>query len=113
MIEQSQGLALAKELLSQGFSVILYDPLALENVRQLLGTQPEYADSAKDCIQRADAVVITTSAKEFQTLVPTDFISTNRSTKLKLLLDCWRVLDRSQFSQVCEYLALGMGSTTV
>ncbi|MCY7390871.1 MAG: UDP-glucose/GDP-mannose dehydrogenase family protein, partial [Leptolyngbyaceae cyanobacterium CAN_BIN12] len=113
VIEQSQGLALAKELLSQGFAVILYDPLALENVQQILGTQPEYAESAKECVQRADAVVITTSSKEFQTLVPADFISTNSSTKRKLLLDCWRVLDRSQFSPVCEYLALGVGSTTV
>ncbi|MEX0269689.1 UDP-glucose/GDP-mannose dehydrogenase family protein [Leptolyngbyaceae cyanobacterium UHCC 1019] len=113
VIEQSQGLALAKELLSQGFSVVLYDPLALENVQQILGDQPEYADSAKDCVQRVDAVVITTSSKEFQTLVPEDFVSNNSSAKLKLLLDCWRVLDRSQFSQVCEYLALGVGSTTV
>jgi UDPglucose 6-dehydrogenase len=113
VIEQSQGLALAKELLARGFSVVLYDPLALENVRQILGSQPDYAASARECVQGADAVVITTSSKEFKTLVPTDFSPTNRSTKLKLLLDCWRILDKSQFSPVCEYLALGVGSTTV
>jgi UDPglucose 6-dehydrogenase len=113
VIEQSQGLALAKELLSHGFSVILYDPLALENVRQILGTQPDYAGSAKECVQQADAVVITTSSKEFQTLVPADFVSNKGSSELKLLLDCWRVLDRSQFAEVCEYLALGVGPATV
>ncbi len=108
VIEESQGLALAKELLSKGFSVILYDPLALDNTRQILGSQPEYAMSAQACVQQADAVVITTPSAEFKKLEPTDFQSAN-SNKQKLLLDCWRILDRSRFAQVCDYLALGVG----
>ncbi|NJP08451.1 MAG: UDP-glucose/GDP-mannose dehydrogenase family protein [Leptolyngbyaceae cyanobacterium RU_5_1] len=111
VVEESQGLALAKELLSKGFSVVLYDPLALENARQILGSQPVYAASVQDCIRQADAIVITTTCQEFQTLKPTDIAPTD-SSQHKLILDCWRILDREQFAQVCEYIPLGVGSTT-
>lgn len=108
VIEESQGLALAKELLAKGFTVVLYDPLALENTRQILGEQPKYAPSAQACVQQADAVVITTSSLEFKKLEPADFAS-SPSSRRKLVLDCWRILDRYQLSQVCDYLALGVG----
>jgi UDPglucose 6-dehydrogenase len=110
VIEESQGVALAKELIERGFSVVLYDPLALENVRQILGAQPRYAASAKACVQEATAVVITTPSAEFKKLEPADFTPASSAPR-KLVLDCWRVLDRDQFAQVCEYTALGIGPT--
>ena len=108
VIEESQGIALAQELLSKGFSVILYDPLALDNARQVLGTKPEYAASIQDCVHTADVIVITTPCKEFKALEPADFSSAS-SAQLKVVLDCWRVLDRDRFAKVCEYIALGVG----
>lgn len=110
VIEESQGVALAKELLSKGIPVVLYDPLALENTRQALGDQPEYATSALECVQRADAIVITTPCTEFKQLEPSQFAQVNSSQR-KLVLDCWRILDRDQLSPVCEYMALGIGSS--
>lgn len=107
VIEESQGLALAKELIAQGFPVILYDPLALENASQILGDTPQYAQSARECVHMATAIVITTPCAEFKKLEPTDFKP--NSSQRKLVLDCWRVLDRHQLVQVCEYLALGVG----
>jgi UDPglucose 6-dehydrogenase len=110
VIEESQGVALAKELLSKGVAVVLYDPLALENTRQTLGDQPEYATSALECVQRADAIVITIPCAEFKQLEPSHFAQVNSSQR-KLVLDCWRILDRDQLSPVCEYMALGIGSS--
>ncbi len=108
VIEESQGIALAQELLSKGISIVVYDPLALENVRQVLGAQPEYAATAQDCVQRADVVVITTPSSVFKTLEPADLKSHN-AARPKIMLDCWRVLDRDRFATVCEYRALGVG----
>ncbi|MGA7935165.1 MAG: nucleotide sugar dehydrogenase [Kovacikia sp.] len=108
VIEESQGVALAQELLSKGFSVILYDPLALDNTRQVLGAGPEYAPSIQDCVHQADAIVITTPCKEFKALEPTDF-SSEVPAQPKVVLDCWRVLNRDRFASVCEYIALGVG----
>jgi UDPglucose 6-dehydrogenase len=108
VIEESQGVALAKDLLAKGFTVVLYDPLALDATRQILADQPQYADSAQDCVHRSDGVVITTASAEFQQLDPADFAPTHPSQP-KLVLDCWRILDKRRFAQVCTYLALGVG----
>lgn len=108
VIEESQGVALAKELIERGFSVVLYDPLALDHVRQILGEKAQYASSAKACVHSATAVVITTPSAEFKKLEPADFTPAS-SPQRKFVLDCWRVLDRDQFAQVCEYMALGIG----
>lgn len=110
VIEESQGVALAKELLSKGYAVVLYDPLALDNVRQLLGTQAQYATSVQDCVREADVIVVTTPDRAYQSLQPSDLTPVNSSQR-KVVLDCWRVLDREQLAPVCEYMALGVGST--
>lgn len=110
VIEESQGVALAKELLSKGYAVVLYDPLALDNVRQLLGTQAQYATSVQDCVHEADVIVVTTPDRAYQSLQPSDLAPVNSSQR-KVVLDCWRVLDREQLAPVCEYMALGVGST--
>lgn len=112
VIEESQGVALAQELLSKGIPVILYDPLALDNTRQVLGDHPIYADSVKECVQQADAIVITTACQEFKAIEPAD-LSHAQSPQRKILVDCWRLLDRDKFTAVCEYVALGVGSPTV
>ncbi|UBF28443.1 nucleotide sugar dehydrogenase [Kovacikia minuta CCNUW1] len=108
VIEESQGVALAQELLSKGFSVILYDPLALDNTRQILGSAPEYAASIQACVHQSDAIVITTPCQAFKTLEPTDF-SPATPSQPKVVLDCWRVLNRDRFATICEYIALGVG----
>jgi len=105
------GIALASELLSKGFAIILYDALALEDTRQILGDQPHYASSAQECVAQADVVVITTPSPEFKALKPGDFVPASGGGK-KLLLDCWRILERSELAPVCDYLALGVGEPT-
>ena len=108
VIEESQGIALAKELTAKGYKVVLYDPLALENVKQVLGTQPDYATSLEDCVQQADAVVITIPCPEFKAITSTH-LKPAGVTQPKVVLDCWRVLDRDQIADVCKYVALGVG----
>jgi UDPglucose 6-dehydrogenase len=109
VIEESQGVALAEELLSKGISVVLYDPLAKDNLQQRLGDKPIYAASAKDCVQKADAVVITIPSQEFKAIEPDDFATGNGHRKV--VLDCWRMLDRAEFAAAIDYVALGSNPT--
>lgn len=109
VIEESQGVALVKELLANDFSVVIYDPLALENTRYILGDKPVYAASAQECVHKATAIVITTPSREFKELEPDDFADSSQQPKL--LLDCWRILERDKFTPVCNYIALGVGPT--
>ena len=106
-IDESPGMALAADLAGRGIDLVLYDPLALDNARIHLGDKATFADSPKECAQKADALVITLPCPEFRVLEPQDLArsSPNRA----LLIDCWRILPRDRFSEVCAYIAIGLG----
>lgn len=106
-IDDSQGIALAQELTGRGYDLILYDPLAEENAKAALGTGVKFAESAGECVSEADAVVITIPCPEFREIEISDVRV--ESDKRKVILDCWRILDRDLFSSVSEYLAVGLG----
>jgi UDPglucose 6-dehydrogenase len=56
--EESAGLRLAERLLGLGRDLIVYDPLALDEARAVLGDRVAYAESETECIGRADIVVL-------------------------------------------------------
>ena len=103
VIEESQGLALARYLLSVGAPVVVYDPAAMENARPLLAGKVTFATSAADCARQADVLAITTPWAEFRELSPKDFKPHGT------VLDCWRLLDKDAVGAVAEYVALGFG----
>ena len=103
VIEESQGLALARHLLSVGVPVVVYDPAAMENARPLLKGNVTYAASAAECAKQADVLAITTPWAEFRDLSPAEFKPQGT------VLDCWRILDKKAVGAVVEYVALGFG----
>ncbi len=88
VIEESQGLCLAKALSKAGMRVVAYDPLANEMARAELRDQAVILDSAADCLAQADVVLITTSDPAFRTLTAADFES------VRTVIDFWRILDQ-------------------
>jgi UDPglucose 6-dehydrogenase len=104
VIEESQGLALAKHLLSVGVPVVVYDPAAMENARPQLAGKVTFAASAADCARQADVLAITTPWAEFREISPKDFKPHGT------VLDCWRLLDKDAVGAVAEYVALGFGA---
>jgi N-acetylglucosaminyldiphosphoundecaprenol N-acetyl-beta-D-mannosaminyltransferase len=99
VIEESQGLELAKLLSDSGRSVIVYDPLANDEARKSLGTKVRYAHSAVESIQSADAVIIANPDPDFAQLRAEDFPHRNRRT---VVLDIWRLM-REQLGE-CEWI---------
>jgi UDPglucose 6-dehydrogenase len=108
VIEESQGLALAKHLASAGLRVAVYDPAAMENARQLLGDAATYCKSAADCARQADVLVITTAWPEFKRLTPADLKAGERRPAI---VDCWRVLPADLFANLTDYVRLGYGGS--
>ncbi len=106
VVEESQGVDLARHLLSRGISVILYDPAAMDNARAVLSDNAVFASSAEECARQADVVVLTTPWDEFRDLSPAHL---NYSNGRPVLVDCWRILDRRQYETVADYVALGTG----
>jgi UDPglucose 6-dehydrogenase len=104
VIEESQGLGIAKELLARGASVTVYDPAAMENARPLLEGKISFAGSAAECVRKSDVIAITTPWPEFRNLSSEDLKAGNHRP---VVVDCWRVLSAGHFGGAAEFLALG------
>ncbi len=110
VIEESQGLALAKELLAVGVNVVVYDPAAMNNARQHLNGSVTFAGSAAECAGSADVLAITTPWAEFHKLSAADL---KNGLSKPVVLDCWRVLSPAALEGSATYVTLGKGSDPV
>jgi UDPglucose 6-dehydrogenase len=107
VIEESQGVELAKSLLAAGVKVAVYDPAAMDNAKPQLVGKVTFARNAAECVGLSDVVVITTPWAEFRAISPADLKADNG---LPTVLDCWRVLSREIFQEVATYMTLGFGA---
>src|SRR5262245_37543041 len=106
VIEESQGVAIAQALLAAGARVVVYDPAAIENAKQVLSGDVIFAANAEECVRLADVVAIITPWAEFQDLPPAAF---QRMRGRLTVLDCWRVLPEQVAEAIEHYLTLGKG----
>ena len=106
VIEESQGLDLAKHLVSSGVKVVVYDPAAMENAKQYLHGAV-FAESAAACARQADVLVITTAWPEFKNLTSADL---KPGEPPPVVIDCWRVLPPDLAAGRGEYVRLGYGA---
>lgn len=110
IIEDSQPLEIAKRLLEFGMEISVYDPMANDVTREVLGDKATYAKSARDCLKGADLCIVATPWDEFKKLKPTDFAE--NMSKDATLLDCWRIFSNpgleSEFKAL-RYIGLGLG----
>jgi len=106
IVEESAGLTLAQGLVAAGFQVVVYDPLAMDNARRVLGAQVTYAPGVEACLAAVDAVVIANPAKEFQGL---EARQCPVRAKPFVVFDCWRLL-RATFERAphVRYVAVGV-----
>jgi len=102
VIEESQGVLIAKILLERGFEVVAYDPVAMEAARKEFGKSIKYAVSAQTCILETDAVLITTPWAEFKRL---SYSGLNGSGD-PIVIDCWGMLDEKT-TQSARVIRLG------
>lgn len=65
-MRQAPSLVIIRSLLDAGASVRVYDPVAMNECRRLLGDSVEYAGNIYDAALDADAVVLVTEWKEFR-----------------------------------------------
>jgi UDPglucose 6-dehydrogenase len=106
VVEESQGVELARWLSGQGVPTIVFDPAGLNNAARTLGDSVQYAESAAECARQADVLIITTPWAEFREL---DADAFNHSARRLTVIDCWRMLDRAQVEPHAQYVALGIG----
>jgi UDPglucose 6-dehydrogenase len=103
VIEESPSIRIIRELLKQeDICIIVYDPLAMDNVRAEFGDAVLYASSAKECMAQSSITIIMTQTQEFKS-IDASYITHTPTT----IVDCWRMLDASKFDGKIEYLPVG------
>src|SRR3954449_3779207 len=103
-IRDSPALNVAAQLQLQGAVVRVTDPAAVDNSRRLW-PQLDYADTAEEAAERADAVLVLTEWREYRELDPVEF---GRVVKQKRVLDGRNALDRDAWTAAgWTYRALG------
>jgi UDPglucose 6-dehydrogenase len=67
-MREAKSLEIITQLLEAGATVRAYDPVAMDKARKILPSVVEYADSAYDAAEGADAVALVTEWNEFKLL---------------------------------------------
>jgi len=91
VVEESQGMYIAKALSKAGARVVAYDPLANGTARPELRDQAVILDSVRDCLEQAEVVLITTPDPAFRALTAADF---GNKVSPVTVVDFWRILDK-------------------
>lgn len=105
VVEESQGLMIARRLVEEGFAVIVADPLALSTAGAVLGETVVTIDAPEAAVGASDIVVIATPAHEFANLDPRAFVQRGRR---RIVIDCWRILPDA-IADVADVVQLGRG----
>jgi UDPglucose 6-dehydrogenase len=105
VIEESQGIVLAKALSRHGARVVAHDPLASSLAVHELKDQAVVLDSLQDCLSQASVVVITTPDPVYRALTANDF---GGGRKQVTVVDCWRLLASTlAHAPNIHYVAIG------
>ncbi len=108
VIEESQGVMLAEALLEEGQAVVVYDPLALDSARTVLGERVDYAANGSDCLRQSKVAVLVTPWKEFAALRAADL---GAHAAQLTIIDAWRQVAPDLRAALGSYIAIGVGST--
>lgn len=105
VVEDSQGIAIARLLAEKGFAVSVFDPAAMETGKIALGDAVRYAGSAADCISGAEVIVLATDWPEFRS-IPYQLAN---SKPRPVIVDGWRMLQASYAPGAFSYRGVGIG----
>jgi UDPglucose 6-dehydrogenase len=81
-MRDSPSLDIIPPLLAAGAEIVAYDPKSMDEAKMLLPEAVRYEQSALDCIEDSDAVVIVTEWNEFRALTGSQFVDNMRSATI-------------------------------
>jgi len=102
-IRNSITIELIKKFLKRNAKIIVHDPRAIKNTKNLFGDKISYAKSISDAINGSQCVIIMTGWKQYEKLTNNDF----KHMRKKVVIDCRRILVEKQLD--ADYFAIGIG----
>jgi UDPglucose 6-dehydrogenase len=83
-IREAPALYMAEALIAEGATVHAFDPEAMNNTRAVMGDKIEYAENQYECLENADALIISTEWNEFRT---PNFLKIVTALRQKVIFD--------------------------
>jgi UDPglucose 6-dehydrogenase len=99
-IREAPALYMIEALLKEGATVSVFDPEAMNNVRQLIGDKVSYAENQYDALEGADALIIATEWNEFRT---PNFLKIVTTLKSKIIFDGRNLFDLTAIRELGFY----------
>ncbi|MFY0253641.1 UDP-glucose dehydrogenase family protein [Chitinophaga sp. 30R24] len=96
-IREAPALYIIDALLDAGATITVFDPEAMENVKQLVGDKITYAEHQYTCLENADALIIATEWSVFRT---PDFHKISTSLKNKVIFDGRNLFEVSRMKEL-------------
>ena len=99
-IREAPALYMIEALLAEGATVTAFDPEAMNNVKEVMGSRIQFVENQYDALNNADALIIATEWNEFRT---PDFDKIGSLLKNKIIFDGRNLFDLSQMEQLGFY----------
>jgi UDPglucose 6-dehydrogenase len=99
-IREAPALYMIDALLSEGASLCVYDPEAMENVKSMLGDKVGYAENQYECLIGADALIIATEWNEFRT---PNFLKIVTALRNKVIFDGRNLFETAAIKELGFY----------
>ncbi len=99
-IREAPALYMIDALIKEGATITVFDPEAMNNVKQLIGDKVTYAESQYDALDRADALIIATEWNEFRT---PNFLKIVTTLKNKVIFDGRNLFDLAAIRELGFY----------
>jgi UDPglucose 6-dehydrogenase len=103
-IRDSASIELIKALLKNDAKIILHDPKAIKNAKNIFGDKIAYANSIKNALRNSQCCVIMTSWKQYSRIQKNDL----KIMKKPVVVDSRRMLEKN--ASDIEYHAVGIGT---
>lgn len=104
-MREAPAITIIKELLKRGAKVQAFDPKAMDNAKEIFKNKIEYAKSAYDTLEKADALILATEWNEFRN---PDFALIKKQLKTPIIFDGRNQYNQTQLkSQGFEYYGVG------
>jgi UDPglucose 6-dehydrogenase len=99
-IREAPSLYMIDALVKEGATVSVFDPEAMNNVRNLIGNKVTYSENQYEALEGADALIIATEWNEFRT---PNFLKIVTSLKNKVIFDGRNLFDIAAIRELGFY----------
>jgi UDPglucose 6-dehydrogenase len=108
VVEESQGVSLARLLAERGFFVTVYDPLANDSAAAALGDTVICAPSLTEAVRSGDLLIVMTAWPQFA-----EITGHMLGREAVVIIDPWRVVNPAKFGSSTRVIHPGRGPVSI